>query len=218
MNHRFVRLPFLEKGVAEVVVGRIIARGAGQRVGPQRVTVPPISRLRARAENQSQEDDRGAAAQHRAAVTPAGAQYRRPGQRQIQADLRQIGVAIRMGVIGHLHNPDHRDHHSQIPEPADHEPGMRPAKCPGRPGYGQQQPQCPGHLPERQIVCGVGINTRQSRGINHLPKIDDVGHHGVFHPQPERQLQPNFLRNQERRHARSGGQHKQRAFLGQRPG
>ena len=122
MGDRFVHIALLEQRVAEVVVGNEVVRRAGERVSPQRFTVPPISSLRARAENQSHQNDRGAAAQHHAAVTPAGAQIRRrPGQQQIQADLRQIGVAIRMGVVGYLHNPDHRDHHPQIPEPADHE-------------------------------------------------------------------------------------------------
>ncbi len=220
MGDRFVHASLLEQSVAEVVLGNEVVRRAGQRVSPQRFTVSPIRGLSARAENQSHEDDRGAAAQHQAAVTPAGAQIRRrPGQQQIQADLRQISVTIRMGVEGYLHHPDHRDQHSQIPEPANHETGMRLAKGPCRSGYGQQQPQRPGHLPERQIVCRVGINTRQSRWMDHLPKVGDVGHHGVFRPQREGQheFSGQFLGNQGRRHARADRQHQQGDFLGHPP-
>jgi len=101
---------------------------------------------------------------HPAAVTPAGAQIRRrPGQQQIQPDLRQIGVAIRMGVVRYLHHPDHRNHHPHIPQPADNQAGMRPAKCPRRSGDGQQQPtarppaRAAGSLRDR-------INTRHPEG------------------------------------------------------
>ena len=96
MGDRFVHLALLEQSVAEVVVGNGVVRRAGERVSPQRFTVPPISSLRARAENQSRQNDRRQAAQHHAAVTPAGAQFRRrPGQPHIQSNLRQIRVTIR---------------------------------------------------------------------------------------------------------------------------
>ena len=46
MSHRFVHPALLEQNVAEVVVGNIIVRRAGERVSPQRFTVPPIRGLR----------------------------------------------------------------------------------------------------------------------------------------------------------------------------
>ena len=96
MSNRFAHFALLEQSQSEVVVGNKVVRRAGERVSPEQFTILPISSLRARAENQSRQNDRGAAAQHHAAVTPAGAQIRRrPGQHQIQPDLRQIRVTIR---------------------------------------------------------------------------------------------------------------------------
>ena len=142
MGDRFVHLALLEQSVAEVVVGDEIVRRAGERVSPQRFTIPPISSLRTRAENQSHQNDRGAAAQHHAAVTPAGAQFRRrPGQQQIQADLRQIRVTIRPRLQSHLNNPDHRHQHDQIPQPAGQKTGATTTQDKNARGNAGQQYQ-----------------------------------------------------------------------------
>ena len=139
MGDRFVHIALLEQSVAEVVVGNEVVGRAGERVSPQRFAISPIRSLRARAENQSNQNDRGAAAQHHAAVTPAGAQIRRrPGQQQIQADLRQIGVAIRPRLRAHLNNPNHRHQHDQIPQPADQKIGTPPQDKNTRGNAGQQ--------------------------------------------------------------------------------
>jgi len=142
MSERIVNIALFKQCVTEVVVGNRIVRRAGQRVSPQRFTVPPISRLHARAENQSRQNDRGEAAQHHAAVTPAGAQIRRrPGQQQIQADLRQIGVTIRPRLSAHLNDSNHRRQHDEIPPPAGHKTGATTTQDKNASGNAGQQNQ-----------------------------------------------------------------------------
>ncbi len=106
-------------------MGDIIVRGAGDRVRPQRFAIEPIRGLDARTENQSNQNDCGEAAQHQSAMTPAGPQTsHRPGQGEIQPDLRQISIAIRICLASDLDQPDHRHQHSQIPQPADQQIGL----------------------------------------------------------------------------------------------
>ena len=63
MENRFGQPAILEKGRAEVVVGRGVVRCAGQGVTPERFTIPPISSLPMGAENQSHKNERGKPAQ-----------------------------------------------------------------------------------------------------------------------------------------------------------
>ena len=80
LGDRFVHLALLEQRVAKVVVANEIVRRAGECVSPQRLTVPPIRNLGARAANQSRQNERGETGQHHTAITPAGAQIsHRPG-------------------------------------------------------------------------------------------------------------------------------------------
>jgi len=61
LSDRSSTLPF-GQNVAEVDMTKEVVRRAGERVSPQRFTVSPISGLRARAKNQSRQNDRGEAA------------------------------------------------------------------------------------------------------------------------------------------------------------
>ncbi len=51
-----------------------------------------------------------------ACLNPVGCQ---PGDRQKQANERDVGIAIRHRLKAHLHQPDHRHQASQEPEPSD---------------------------------------------------------------------------------------------------
>ena len=70
-----------------------------------------------------------------------------PRRSQVKADLGQIGVAIGHGLPAHLHQPDHRHQHAQVPEPADRQVRVLPSPRYGGRRYRRQQQQAPAASP-----------------------------------------------------------------------
>ncbi len=180
----FPQPPLLLQGAAEIHVGEIILRGALQGASPEGFAVPPVGNLGMRGEDQRGQDDRRERGQDDAAAAPAGREIRcRPCQHDVQADLGEVGVAVRMGIVGDLHDPDHRDHHPQVPEPADGQIGMVPSEGERRPGQGRENRRRRRDMQQRQVARGMGIEAGQSGRPDHLPEVDRVSDHGVLQPQ-----------------------------------
>ena len=114
---------------------------------------------------------------------PARAPIRhRPSQQQIQADLRQIGVAIGVRELAHANNADHRNEHSQIPTPARQKPGALSPACINRSRYDSQQEERQGDFPKGSDLLRKGVKSGQSGGPHHLAQINDVGNTDIAQP------------------------------------
>ena len=104
-------------------------------MGEQGHGVLPESRLAPRQEGQRREDRRGADPEERGAPPPRGRPGTRfPGDRDEEADERQVAVAVRHGLAPDLDDADDRHEGAQVPEPAQGEPGTAPAD-----GHGQRR-------------------------------------------------------------------------------
>ena len=187
MGDRFVHSSLLQKSDAKAVVGDEVVCGAGERVGPQGFAVFPIRGLFPGADHQHCEHGGHQTPKGRAARMPFRAPLRRqPRHRHINPNLRQVGVAIGMGLVAHLDDSHHRQQHHQIPEPSHQQPRLLPPLPHMRLRKAGQQRPGQRHFPCRQAVVRIGIKHRQSRRLDHLAKINHAGHQRVAQAQRQR--------------------------------
>ena len=105
-----------------------------------------------------------------------------PGDRDKEADLRQVGVAVGAGLSAHLHQPDDGHQHADVPQPADQQVSFSQAE----PDRGQRDRH--EHRQRQQRVFQAKARTLvdvlhdHSRRPEHLPDEGRVGNHGVGQP------------------------------------
>ena len=93
-----------------------------------------------------------------APARPRSSAHRSPNQRDVQADLRKIRVAVGAGVGAEGNDLKHGKQHSHVPEPADKQIGVRPARRSRRPRDRDQQSQ-----PRRRPARPAGLPRDRNR-------------------------------------------------------
>jgi len=145
-----------------------------------------------------------------------------PDHEQEQADVGQVSVAIRHGLLAHLHQPDHRHQHAQEPQPADLQGAPRRAGAPNPGGHRCQQQPGAGGRPRIKPETGIGIKDRQVSGPKGLAQVARIRHQrigqaqfeGVMRQRHHRAAGPLRLKGHQARQRR---ERKERNLLQQHP-
>ena len=109
----------------------------------------------------------------------SGALRHGPRRGDAEADLRQIGEAVGLRLNAKLHKPNHRQHHAQVPKPADDSVGIFSTGSDGRRRHRRHQHHGPGDLPRRQMDVATRIRDGQMRRIEEIPQVADIRQHRV---------------------------------------
>src|SRR5204862_6300605 len=108
--------------------------------------------------------------------------------RQLNSDLRQVGVTVSVTLQADLHNSDDRQQHNQIPQPADEQVRTLSAKseCTSRDRNdkgGRER-----DLPKRKRIFGMRIKSGEISWRDQLPQVDDVADDSILQSPAKRQL------------------------------
>src|SRR6266516_866841 len=88
-------------------------------MAPKPFAIVPPPNLARRTQTERSQYDRGCCAKDRTRVTPPSGKIDNPPRRRdVEADLRQISVAIGMRLSADLHQSDNGQKHDQIPSPS----------------------------------------------------------------------------------------------------
>ena len=145
MRHRLVDPSAAAKAMPRLLWASSILRSAGQSVRSRASRCRANTRLPPRRAVRTARQPRPRQRPHSPAAgrpTPTGV-GRRPDQGDRQPDLRQVGEPVGLVSRSDLHQPDHRHHHPQIPEPADQQIGTLSSPNNSRRGDGGQKQRRP---------------------------------------------------------------------------
>ncbi len=206
----------LIEGVREVEVGAIAVWSHLDRACPERDAVGPIHELAI-----GRDGEKDQYAQRRPRDERPRQQASRLGsperQRDEEADVRQVGVAIRVGLGTDLHEPDDGNEHPHEPEPPDDQIGRPSSQSQRTHRQGDEKHRgecrlCPGD-------CGQRVEGGEIGRPNGLTQIDHSGNHGVFDSGDERKLigadnGQALTLGEEGHHARDSAEDQQRHLFG----
>ena len=204
IRERIIQLAAIHQESAQIRQRHIVAFGHG----PERFAISPVSCLIPSAPRKCGNDNYGEAnaqrptsnAQRRIQTSALDVRcstfsVRRsqnlcngPCQHQIEADVRQIGVAISVTLQSDLQDPNYREEHDQIPKPANEQIRPRFSQSENNPGDCDQHARRERNLPEGQVVVGMRIEHREIDWPENLPDVSDVSHERVLKAPRERQL------------------------------
>src|SRR2546430_17661030 len=107
----------------------VILLGQRERSVPKPLRILPVGSLNSGAPGKKSNDHECRGAENFAAITNATQKIdNSPGRRDAQPDLRQVHIAIGMGLTADLNQSDDGQEHDQIPKPASDEIGRAFAK------------------------------------------------------------------------------------------
>ena len=117
----------------------------------------------------------------------------RPGEHDIEPDVRQIRIAIGHRLHADLDQADDRQQGHQIPQPTHGQPPPRPQ--PHDQGRDRRQHEHGhGNIRPRHAMFRKRIERGQIDGVEDLADIRRVGHQGVFQPHGKRDRVDDFHR------------------------
>src|SRR5262245_5148459 len=103
-------------------MGHIIPTGDSQNVAPKPFAIVPIPSLLGRAPSKRSYYDAGRRTKNRNSVTSeSGKIDNRPGDCNVEANLRQISVTVSVRLSANLNQSDYGQQHDQIPTPSNHQ-------------------------------------------------------------------------------------------------
>src|SRR5438874_12111564 len=108
----------------------------GKGVPPERLAISPVSGLNPRAPCEHADRDSSSNCEKCAAVSPGADQITGgPGNKQIQTNMWQVGVAVSVCLYANLHEPDYGGQHYHVPPPACNQIPVLPTKSNHHDGY-----------------------------------------------------------------------------------
>src|SRR4029077_4157444 len=96
-----------------------------------------------------------------------------PGHKNIQTDLGQVHVAIRVSLLADLYDAAHRHQHSQKPKPARQKIRMSPSAHESPCGDRDEEQRRCQYLEDRKAVPRMRVKDGQSKWPHELSQIND---------------------------------------------
>ena len=181
-----LRVARLQELYREAVMGQEVVLGHLDRVGVQRAGVAPVGQLAPRAQRERR-DGAGARGGQGDAARPRMREgvARPPGQRDRQADLGEIHVAVRARLHADLDQTDDRDQRDQVPQPAHEEVGARGSAKRANSSVvaGEPNARSAGEPTADEVRHRMGIEDREPVRPDTVEHVDHVGIEGVHEPQ-----------------------------------
>ena len=229
---RFLEVPLrrlevtaVQQCVAEGLVSQIVPIGDGDGVLEQPSAVLPGADL---PPARGGEDD-----QHECAADNGGPPQRwpvrdgvvqPPGGHDVHADHGQVGEAIGVRLLPHLHDANDGQQRDEIPEPADEEVRPTPHRRNAQHRNGREQHGRPRRRPQVVADARAGdhpwmrIEDRQTRRPQGLVQVRAVGERSIDDPPRDRQLiarshRVHPLLRKQRESGRGGGDGDERQLL-----
>src|SRR5260370_4703405 len=202
LSDGFIQAVGLKQKFAHGEMSNVVPLRDGERSIPESLSVVPVCSLNPGAPRQTGHDHRRGDGQNFATITKRTRKIgNSPSRRDAEPDLRQVSVTISMRLAPNLDQPDHRQQHDQVPEPADDKIRLTFSQKESSASNQNEQRDRARCFPNRQSA-GMRINRRKIRGPDHLPDINEINRRCIRRSPCQRQApnlnDPAALRDQRR--------------------
>src|SRR5439155_25356606 len=164
-----VQAIFAEVKIAKTNVSRVVLWIDREGVRPKSAAITPVTGLFPGGKHQEGDWGGHRRAEKKASMAPRGDSVgNEPRHKNIQTDLGQVHVAIRVGLLADLYDTAYRHHHSQKPKPAGQKIGMSPSAHESSCADRDKEQRCHQDLQDRKAVPRMKVKNGQSKWPHEL--------------------------------------------------